>query len=361
VITQRRSVHHQTRPSIVTMGVTIEQHAHNGRLTWVHVSTLRATRRSRTFPGSITVDPTKARVRLSRQQVRELTGIKPPPITDEQRWQEIFRQLEQIDPAIIAQCVAPPPPIPRTRIRSLFQECRTCTSLKEQARWAQQLTPTALASVFTESVEEFKPYRNTEPFYPASRKPLPVPSANQAIRTSRDLAILLNVQGTAEVVNDPCLNFRYVDCEIVPARTTGGTYADLGKGTTWVRLDQLLVAEHPVIAEVKLRNDKNPFYALIQALTAAAELATRAQHQRLQRHYSQHFANTNDAGVDIYIITYRSYSNGPIWDVLRVQTQNMCRALSLMPAVRQYIGRFAILELHEPANGIVSFERVFKT
>jgi hypothetical protein len=342
------------------MGVTIEQHAHNGRLTWVHVSTLRATRRGRTFPGSIIVDPTKARIRLSRQQVRELTGIEPPPITDEQRWQEIFRQLEQIDPAIIAQCGAPLPPIPRTRIRSLFQECRTCTSLEEQARWAQQLKPTALANVFTESVEEFKPYRNTEPFYPASRRSLPVPSTNQAIRTSRDLAILLNAQGTAEVINDPCLNFRYVDYEIVPARTTRGTYADGGNGTEWVRLDQLLVTEHPVIAEVKLRRDKNPFYALIQALTAAAELATPAQHQRLQRHYPKQFATTNGAEVDIYIITYRSHENGRTWDELYVQTQNMCSELSSMPTVRKYISRFAILKVHGPVEGIVKFERVFK-
>jgi hypothetical protein len=142
VITLRRSVHHQTRPSIVTMmGVTIEQHAHNGRLIRVHVSTLRATRRCRTFPGSITVDPTEARFRLSLQQVRELTGIKPPAIAEEQRWQEIFRQLEQIDPAIIAQCVARPP-IPRTRMRSLIKECRTHKSLNKQASWAQQLTPT---------------------------------------------------------------------------------------------------------------------------------------------------------------------------------------------------------------------------
>jgi hypothetical protein len=129
----------------------------------------------------------------------------------------------------------------------------------------------------------------------------------------------------------------------------------------WVRLDLLLAAEHPIIAEVKLRNDKNPFYALIQALTAAAELATPAQRDRLQRHYPQLLAKTNDAALDIYIITYASHKNGQTWHDLQMRTIGMCKELSLMASVTRHIARFAILELHVPANGIASFERVFRT
>ena len=43
----------------------------------------------------------------------------------------------------------------------------------------------------------------------------------------------------------------------------------------------------PIIAEVKVGNDMNPFYALIQTLMYAAELATFNQATRLQQHYDQ--------------------------------------------------------------------------
>jgi hypothetical protein len=341
------------------LSVTIEQHLLNGQATWVHVSTRGVTRIGRTFPGRINVDPEAAARRLLPRQIRALTGIRPPPITEEDAWREIFRVLDQIDPATIAQLTTPPSAIPRTAMRSLFQECRTHTSLDSQARWARQLTPTALASAFTTSVDQFRSYRNVEPFYPATRPALPVPSPGQRILDNRDLAILLNAQKTAVVVNDPSLNFRYVDYEVVPARNTGrATYADGKKGTTWVRLDQLLVVERPAIAEVKLRNDKNPFYALVQVLTAAAELLTPAQRDRLGQHYPQ-LGAISDPTVDIYVITYRSHENGPTWHQLRDQTEDMCRALSAIRAVRQHIARFALLELQDPMNGVVSFQSLF--
>jgi hypothetical protein len=342
------------------MGVTIEQHLHNSQRIWVHVSTKGVTRIGRTFPGQMSPNPAAAIVRLSPQQFRKLTGVPMPAISEVDSWQQIFCDLNQLDSEIISKCVSPPLPIPRTTMRKLFEKCRANTSLDEQVHWADQLTAGELASAFIKSIDEFKGYRNTEPFYPSTRRILPVLSTNQPIRSSRDLAIVLNAQGPAKVVNDPCLNIRYVDYEVVPARTTGGAKYDDGKeGRTWVRLDLLLLADNPVIAEVKLRSDKNPFYALVQALTCAAELATPAQRDRLQRRrYPQLLTK---APFEIYTIVYEPNRNGEDWRRLLLRAEEMCRELISMPIIRKYIDRFAILELLEPNNGIVSFKRVFKT
>jgi hypothetical protein len=54
------------------------------------------------------------------------------------------------------------------------------------------------------------------------RATLPTPSASQSVKSSRDL--------------DPCMKFRFVDYEVVPARTTGGAlYMDGGKLSSYGR------------------------------------------------------------------------------------------------------------------------------
>jgi hypothetical protein len=343
------------------LGITIEQITRNGRPIWVHVSTRGTTRIARTFPGTITFEPAEASIRLSPQQVHRLTDSLLPPITQPARWQQIFRRLSQFGPSDFAQVTAIAPVIPRTKMRKLFAECGKCTSLDAQLCWGKKLKPEELADALIKSIDQFTSYLNGEPFYPA-RKPLPAPSTIESIRSSRELAILLSAQETAEVINDPHLNFKYVDYEVVPARTTGNTVYDDGKrGTTWVRLDQLLVGKRPIIAEVKIRTDKNPFYALIQALTAAVELLTPAQQDRLRRHYPQSFPNNDDRTVDIYLIIYQWRRNGQAWQDLLAYAQETCHALSRIAKVQKYITTFAVLELLEPCKSTVTFKRLFST
>ncbi len=244
-------------------------------------------------------------------------------------------------------------------MRRLYEECQAQSSLKKQLDWAATVSAEKLAEAFRESVDQFAGYCNAEPFYPASRGELSKPVPDATIRRCRDLAAYLRMQGVAFVVNDPSLKLRYLDYEVVPARTTGGaSYNDGKRSTTWVRLDLLLHADGPVIAEVKLRSDKNPFYALLQALTCAVELATPSQRIRLQSRYSQ----INPASpLEIYTVIYRPSVNGEDWHRLLLRSEEMSRKLISLPSIRRYIGRFAILELLEPKSGIISFKRVFKT
>jgi len=122
-------------------------------------------------------------------------------------------------------------------------------------------------------------------------------------------------------------------------------------------LDQLLAGERPIIAEVKIRKDQNPFYALIQALTAAVELLTPAQRDRLRKRYPQSFPNNDDRTVDIYLIIYQWHQNGAVWKDLFHHTQETCHALSKITEVQKYITTIAILELLEPCNRTATFKR----
>lgn len=228
-------------------------------------------------------------------------------------------------------------------------------------RWAQEINPKELAKAFITSIDQFTQYRNGEPFHPV-REPLPAPNLIACIGSSRDLASLLSAQQAAEVINDPRLNFQCVDYELVPARITGGTtYDDGQRGTTWVRLDQLLAGKRPIIAEVKIRKDKNPFYALIQSLTAAVELLTPAQHDRLRRYYRKSFPNDDDHTVDIYLILYQWRPNRQAWQDLLTYTQETCHALGRIAKVQKYVTTFAILEVLEPRDSIVTFKKLFST
>jgi hypothetical protein len=80
------------------------------------------------------------------------------------------------------------------------------------------------------------------------------------------------------VIDNPELNFSFVDRELVPTRTTHERFFENGEpANCFRRLDWLLANAQdrlPIIAEVKVRNDKNPFSALVQLLMYAAELVT---------------------------------------------------------------------------------------
>lgn len=78
----------------------------------------------------------------------------------------------------------------------------------------------------------------------------------------------------------------YVTRELNPLRTEGGVFetghaaSNSGSGG----MDLLLVSNdgQPVVGEIKINEDMNPFFALIQSLTYAAELSTPNQLNRLR-------------------------------------------------------------------------------
>ena len=83
--------------------------------------------------------------------------------------------------------------------------------------------------------------------------------------------------------------FRYVDYELVPTRVADGKVR-FDNGNTQhsaLHLDLLLTTANrvPVVGEIKARSDKDPYFALIQALAHAAHLGTPHQTRRLKECY----------------------------------------------------------------------------
>ena len=230
-----------------------------------------------------------------------------------------------------------------------------------------------LAERFRRSVEQFRPYCNVdESFYPKDRHPIPAPEQLRKIESTYTLSGLLvhQQQEVGQVINAPQLNFRYIDREIISARTTGGArYTDGRSATSGKRLDWLLAnAEdrRPIIAEIKVGTDKNPFYALIQTLMYAAELVTLNQATRLQRQYGQiHFPELDNPqedttpAVDIYLILSGYDHEDKDRSELLQATERISANLMTLPAVTSHVRRIACLEADLNTEGELIFQSRF--
>ncbi|MFN2470815.1 MAG: hypothetical protein ABR583_07450 [Gaiellaceae bacterium] len=132
-----------------------------------------------------------------------------------------------------------------------------------------------------------------EPFHPP--RELPPADSVTAISRGYDLAVVLADQPRGrwwEVEDAPELRFRFVDYELPPTRKTAQARlpgeAASGPG---MRADLLLVGEDgvPIVGEVKSATAKNydtdPVLALVQGLTACAQLLSPQQMERLENAY----------------------------------------------------------------------------
>lgn len=273
---------------------------------------------------------------------------------------------------------SPAPKIPLTQLRHLYGMFDLFSSLESHRAMAQEVlrdkNPGVLADMFRRSVERFRAYTNIgEPFYPERppRRELPDPTRIDGIGGTLALTSLLKAAGAAEVVDHPELSFGFVDREIVPARTTGNAaFEDDERSTRVRRLDWLLAGTRdrlPIIAEVKVGGDKDPFYALIQLLMYAAELATPAQRARLERHYPGRFAFPAAAGeadesgpvLDVYIVLSGYNPRSGVRQQILETTNQLCRRLVAEPGVARYVRRIACLDVGLGSGNQLRFGTVF--
>jgi hypothetical protein len=132
-------------------------------------------------------------------------------------------------------------------------------------------------------------YNNDEPIIGDSskRKSLPVPGTK--IKKTNELVSLLSDKINITHDTDPSYNFKYIDREIAPLRTTSAKF-DTGKSAKssgnggidfigWNTANEL-----PILGEIKINNDQNPFYAIIQLLTYLSEISTPSQIARCNTH-----------------------------------------------------------------------------
>jgi hypothetical protein len=269
--------------------------------------------------------------------------------------------------------------IPVTSLRSLYGMFDLFCSLECHLAMAEEAqrdhNPATLAEFFQMSVERFSEYSNVEePFYPdhPPRKELPDPEGIDRIGGTLSLTAFLKAAGTGRVVENPDLDFVFVDRELVPARTTGNAFFENDEPSIRVRrLDWLLANAHdqlPIIAEVKVGNDKNPFYALVQLLMYAAELVTPAQLTRLRRHYPDRFKLPASAGgvtdaqgpvMNLYIVISNYNPRSNLRQEILETTSQLAQRLVVEKGVSRYIRKIACLDVTLEKDKQLRFTKVF--
>jgi hypothetical protein len=155
---------------------------------------------------------------------------------------------------------------------------------------ARGLTGGALVDDFIESVATCQSYRNLQSFHDGrlllsetSHRPL----TTADLKTASIAWWLEAKDAEVRALDGTSLGLTYVDRELVPLRTSAHGGATSARSRRSRRLDLLLAASDgaPVISEIKAQTDQHPFYALVQLLMLAAQLATPYQRDRLSKHY----------------------------------------------------------------------------
>jgi hypothetical protein len=221
-----------------------------------------------------------------------------------------------------------------------------------------------LAERFVSSVKQLeKQLRGKGPFYPGGRTPLPSPDGirqKAKLAGTDDLAAMLWEPTRFKVGRRPELDFYYVDREIAAARFLKPDGKPQMKGSKlW--LDLLLANANPndrtpIVAEAKLRADKDPEAALVQGLAYAAQLGTPRQLKRLTYLYPDYFSSREPKlpapnRLDLYVITHELPPN---------REPAMKRAIELATGilsdidVRKLLRRIAFLDASF-ANGRLRF------
>lgn len=246
------------------------------------------------------------------------------------------------------------PLIPLTALHREYLDLLHKTQ-EPRLRRAEKLCASAIAEQFSETVAGLEHFeaRTREgswlDFYPEKRTPL----NKRADRGTTRIAKRLENSGSKlHRTEDAAVSFRYIDRELVPLRRPGATF---GKGRLHgktsraaPRLDLLLQAKDgtPVIGEVKVAHDKDPFFGLIQALMHTAHLASDHQAERLAAaDLSRPFKPQPQPPFDVYLILEDfDLARGKYWPQLYERARTLAEAVIASGRLKKWVGQIACLD-----------------
>lgn len=244
-------------------------------------------------------------------------------------------------------------PISRTSIQRYYK--RVCgMSYAQRLELAANLIrdPSPLVAEFDASVATFASYDNPQAFYSNPSRAPKAPEPRHEILKTHHVAWHLREQRVLEVHGKPALEARYVDYEIAPTRTTDRAVFDDDGGSwrTGLFVDLLLASCRdgtPIVGELKIRADKDPFTALVQVLACAAHLATPHQYERLRRFApSGRFAERDRPLLDGWVLLYR-FLEKPQDDLERLDERaaQLAALLTERTEIAQRLRRLACVDL----------------
>lgn len=215
--------------------------------------------------------------------------------------------------------------VPVTPLRSFYYSVRNLTGSREKCfeslkKYLQnnsdEITAFFLTELFIRSRAHIEFYNNEqEPFYRCGSRP---PKTNNHFATE-----LVDLFSNAPSCSVDGVNFiGYVDYEINPLRTTSSCF-ESGKparSSGAGGMDLLLISGEgadalPAVGEIKAQTEQvGPTFALIQAMTYAAELVTEHQWLRLGKYFPEAFGEicveSRTPCVDLLVIFESPVENG---------------------------------------------------
>jgi hypothetical protein len=220
--------------------------------------------------------------------------------------------------------------------------------LKQAAELASD--PMAVAEMFHRDVERFEPYDLRNEGFHSGAKDRDTRNFARSSKTRMVAETMMAVgEKAVSVSGRDELSFTYVDREVVSARTPGGIMRTVAGAErpprTAPQLDLLLAGQDglPIAAELKVGDDRDPFYALIQALAHAAMLVTPNQLARLRHNYPGAFAEERDQ-VGVYVILVGAAS-GTNWPQFQQHAKDLSKGLRSCDPFAKYVSRLAQIKL----------------
>lgn len=218
--------------------------------------------------------------------------------------------------------------------------------------------PDTLVKMFEEDVEAFASYDNQQESFHSGADDRDSTSFSPGSKTRVVAQSLITMieGGTVEVAGNQELSFRYVDREIVSARTPKATFrtvdGDARSASTLPKLDLLLASGDgtPIVAELKVGDDRDPFYALIQALAHAAMLVTENQLKRLHAQYPKDISKDCEK-VDVYVVLVGN-AVGTNWDDFDECAQDLAEKLMNDKSFARRVRRIEQIKLKVGARSL---------
>lgn len=227
---------------------------------------------------------------ISSIDVIEYKDISDIAVTgNEEYWEQYLKILNRLSPNIDQIC---DPSIlgliSQIAVKLLPDKSRrpAITELRKLYEQLDEDIPKILRNLFLASIKELKHYDNKdEPFCnPDSPRVKTCTSTRntQVLQYYFEKNESVKIQGKGGIIE-----YRYIDRELSPLRTTKTISEDgtTGKHSGSGGIDIFCYnpeTRHPVLIEYKSLKDKSLFFALIQLLTYASELATPNQFYRMR-------------------------------------------------------------------------------
>ncbi len=229
--------------------------------------------------------------------------------------------------------------VPSTKLRALY-EFLTSLSLSTNTQKSimkdllRKDNHKGLVKLFEESYNYVKnSYDNkNEPFFKINkRKPI---EGRTSLKSTNDVIFHFINSGKKLCVTPSIYDFEYIEREVSPLRTTNAIFSNgepaRSSGTGGLDFIGWNTSKNlPVLGEIKVEPDQNPFYALIQLLTYFSEISTPNQIDRINNYKLFGTANslTYDSKFYFYIISCRQVNSSKKYDDLLPNAKDLAKSI----------------------------------